>query len=53
MSESAAPRAGGRRFFLWWMLAFLGFPIGGFWRLCWWVQERVVSVRQAEPWWAW
>ena len=30
MSESAAPRAGGWRFFLWWMLAFLGFPIGGF-----------------------
>jgi hypothetical protein len=23
------PRTGGWRFFLWWMLAFLGFPIGG------------------------
>ena len=22
-------RAGGWRFFLWWMLAFLGFPLGG------------------------
>jgi hypothetical protein len=30
VSDSAAPRAGGWRFFLWWMLAFLGFPIGGF-----------------------
>ncbi len=29
MSDSADPRAGGWRFFLWWMLAFLGFPIGG------------------------
>ena len=29
MSESDAPRAGGWRFFLWWMLAFLGFPLGG------------------------
>ena len=24
------PRTGGWRFFLWWMLAFLGFPLGGF-----------------------
>ena len=23
------PRTGGLRFFLWWMLAFLGFPLGG------------------------
>jgi hypothetical protein len=23
------PRAGGWRFFLWWMLTFLGFPLGG------------------------
>jgi hypothetical protein len=23
------PRAGGRHFFLWWMPAFLGFPLGG------------------------
>jgi hypothetical protein len=30
VSDSAAPRAGGWRFFLWWMLAFLGFPLGGF-----------------------
>ena len=29
MSDSAAPRTGGWRFFLWWMLAFLGFPLGG------------------------
>jgi hypothetical protein len=29
VSDSADPRAGGWRFFLWWMLAFLGFPIGG------------------------
>ena len=29
MSDSDEPRAGGRRFFLWWMLAFLGFPLGG------------------------
>ena len=29
MSNSADPRTGGWRFFLWWMLAFLGFPIGG------------------------
>jgi hypothetical protein len=28
--DSAEPRAGrGWRFFLWWMLAFLGFPLGG------------------------
>jgi hypothetical protein len=30
VSDSADPRAGGWRFFLWWMLAFLGFPLGGF-----------------------
>jgi hypothetical protein len=29
VSDSAAPRTGGWRFFLWWMLAFLGFPLGG------------------------
>jgi hypothetical protein len=29
VSASNAPRAGGWRFFLWWMLAFLGFPLGG------------------------
>jgi hypothetical protein len=29
VSASDDPRAGGWRFFLWWMLAFLGFPIGG------------------------
>jgi hypothetical protein len=29
VSNSADPRAGGWRFFLWWMLAFLGFPLGG------------------------
>jgi len=29
VAGSGKPRAGGRRFFLWWMLAFLGFPIGG------------------------
>ena len=29
MSGSDDPRAGGWQFFLWWMLAFLGFPIGG------------------------
>jgi len=29
VSASDAPRAGGWRFFLWWMLAFLGFPLGG------------------------
>src|SRR5215212_1697458 len=28
-APSDAPRAGGWRFFLWWMLAFLGFPLGG------------------------
>jgi hypothetical protein len=27
---SDEPSTGGRRFFLWWMLAFLGFPLGGF-----------------------
>jgi hypothetical protein len=30
VSDSDDPRAGGWRFFLWWMLAFLGFPLGGF-----------------------
>jgi hypothetical protein len=30
VSDSADPRAGRWRFFLWWMLAFLGFPLGGF-----------------------
>jgi hypothetical protein len=29
VSDSAEPRAGGWRFFLWWMLAFLGLPLGG------------------------
>ena len=29
MIASDQPRAAGWRFFLWWMLAFLGFPIGG------------------------
>jgi len=29
VSDSDEPRAGGWRFFLWWMLAFLGFPLGG------------------------
>jgi hypothetical protein len=29
VSGSDDPRAGGWRFFLWWMLAFLGFPLGG------------------------
>ena len=29
MAGSTEPRAGGWRFFLWWMLAFLGFPLGG------------------------
>ena len=30
VSDSDEPRVGGWRFFLWWMLAFLGFPLGGF-----------------------
>jgi hypothetical protein len=30
VSDSADPRTGGWRFFLWWMLTFLGFPVGGF-----------------------
>jgi hypothetical protein len=30
VSASADRRAGGWSFFLWWMLAFLGFPLGGF-----------------------
>jgi hypothetical protein len=30
VTDSDDPRTGGWRFFLWWMLAFLGFPIGGF-----------------------
>ena len=29
MTVSNEPSAGGWRFFLWWMLAFLGFPLGG------------------------
>ena len=29
MAGSDEPRAGGWRFFLWWMLTFLGFPLGG------------------------
>jgi hypothetical protein len=29
VADSNDPRAGGWRFFLWWMLAFLGFPLGG------------------------
>jgi hypothetical protein len=29
VSGSDEPRAAGWRFFLWWMLAFLGFPLGG------------------------
>ena len=29
MSDSDEPRAGEWQFFLWWMLAFLGFPLGG------------------------
>jgi hypothetical protein len=30
VTDSDAPSTGGWRFFLWWMLAFLGFPLGGF-----------------------
>src|ERR687890_2574961 len=29
VSDSAEPRAAGWRIFLWWMLTFLGFPLGG------------------------
>jgi len=29
VTDSDEPKAAGWRFFLWWMLAFLGFPIGG------------------------
>ena len=29
MSDSTDPRAAGWRFFLWWLLAFVGFPLGG------------------------
>src|SRR5215204_5408053 len=29
VSDSTEPRAAGWRFFLWWMLTFLGFPLGG------------------------
>ena len=29
VSDSTEPRAAGWRFFLWWMLTFLGFPFGG------------------------
>jgi hypothetical protein len=44
-------RAVGWRFFLWWMLAFLGFPMGGCWRSCWWVRwTGHYPVRLAEPW---
>jgi hypothetical protein len=30
VTDSDDPSTGGWRFFLWWMLAFLGFPLGGF-----------------------
>jgi hypothetical protein len=30
VTDSQDPSTGGWRFFLWWMLAFLGFPLGGF-----------------------
>jgi hypothetical protein len=30
VTDSDDPEAGGWRFFLWWMLAFLGFPLGGY-----------------------
>jgi hypothetical protein len=30
VTDSDAPSTGGWRFFLWWMLAFLGFPFGGY-----------------------
>jgi hypothetical protein len=29
VADSGDPQAGGWRFFLWWMLTFLGFPLGG------------------------
>lgn len=29
VTDSDDPRTGGWRFFLWWMLSFLGFPVGG------------------------
>jgi hypothetical protein len=29
VSDSAEPRAARWRFFLWWLLTFLGFPLGG------------------------
>ena len=29
MSDTDDPRTDGWRFFLWWMLAFLGIPLGG------------------------
>jgi len=29
VTDTDDPSTGGRRFFLWWMLAFLGFPLGG------------------------
>jgi hypothetical protein len=29
VSDSDGSLAGGWRFFLWWMLTFLGFPLGG------------------------
>jgi hypothetical protein len=30
VTDSDEPKAAGWRFFLWWMLAFLGFPLGGY-----------------------
>jgi hypothetical protein len=30
VTDTEDPSTGGWRFFLWWMLAFLGFPLGGF-----------------------
>ena len=30
VTDSDETSSGGRRFFLWWMLAFLGFPLGGY-----------------------
>ena len=30
VTDSDEPSTGGWRFFLWWMLAFLGFPLGGY-----------------------
>jgi hypothetical protein len=51
VSDSDDPRAGGWRFFLWWMLAFLGFPLGGLLALVVvGAMEGLVPVRWAEPW---